>query len=102
MGELSLMEINMRNKKKKLELSKILSRDNDMLTGVVVEWKGTYGFMRSEGQAKQLGKIFFHLNDVQNKQSMKKSLKKGQKVEFKVVYNDCDDSYKTQVYKSIN
>ena len=69
--------------------------------GTVIDWKGTYGFMKSNGKAKHLGKIFFHINDVQNKQAMKKSLKKGQKLEFKIVYNSCDDSFKTSVSKCI-
>ena len=89
-------------KRKKLEISKELSENGDVYVGTVIEWKGTYGFMKSSGKAKQLGKIFFHLNDVQNKQAMKKSLKKGQKLEFKIVYNSCDESFKTSVYKCIN
>ena len=72
------------------------------MIGTIFDWKGTHGYLRGNGKARQLGKIHFHLNDVQNKQTIKKSLKKGQKVEFGIVYNDCDDSYKTLVYKSIS
>ena len=89
-------------RKKKLEISRELSEKDEFYVGTVIEWKGTYGFMKSNGKAKHLGKIFFHINDVQNKQAMKKSLKKGQKLEFKIVYNSCDDSYKTSVSKCIS
>ena len=88
-------------KKKKQEISKELAEKDEFHVGTVIDWKGTYGFMKSNGKAKHLGKIFFHINDVQNKQAMKKSLKKGQKLEFKIVYNSCDDSFKTSVSKCI-
>ena len=89
-------------RKKKLEISKELAEKDETYVGTVIDWKGTYGFMKSNGKAKHLGKIYFHINDVQNKQTMKKSLKKGQKLEFKIVYNSCDDSFKTSVSKCIN
>jgi len=89
-------------RRRKLEISKELSDRREALIGTIFDWRGTHGYLRGNGKARQLGKIHFHLNDVQNKQTIKKSLKKGQKVEFSIVYNDCDDSYKTQVYKSIN
>ena len=89
-------------KRKKLAIGKELSDKDEFHIGTVIEWKGTYGFMKSSGRAKNLGKIFFHINDVQNKQAMKKSLRKGQKLEFKIIYNSCDDSFKTAVYKCIS
>ena len=89
-------------KRKKLAIGKELSDKDEFHIGTVIEWKGTYGFMKSGGRAKNLGKIFFHINDVQNQQAMKKSLRKGQKLEFKIIYNSCDDSFKTAVYKCIS
>ena len=89
-------------RKKKLEISRELAEKEEMHVGTVIDWKGTYGFMKTNGKGKHLGKIFFHINDVQNKQTMKKSLKKGQKLEFKIVYNSSDDSFKTSVYKCIS
>ena len=88
-------------RKAQLYEKKEVAEKDEFHVGTVIDWKGTYGFMKSNGKAKHLGKIFFHINDVQNKQAMKKSLKKGQKLEFKIVYNSCDDSFKTSVSKCI-
>jgi len=89
-------------RRKKLEIIKEISDRRESLIGTIFDWRGTHGYLRGNGKAKHLGKIYFHLNDVQNKQLTKKSLKKGQKVEFSIICNDCDASYKTHVFKCID
>ena len=82
-----------------MEINKELFLQGDVHTGVIVEWKGTHGFMKSNGKAKQLGKIFIHQDDVQDEQGAGKKMKKGRKVEFKIDFNpgDVEESYKARV-----
>ena len=85
--------------KRKMEINKELFLQGDVHTGVIVEWKGTHGFMKSNGKAKQLGKIFIHQDDVQDEKEAGKKMKKGRKVEFKIDFNpgDVEESYKARV-----
>ena len=90
-------------RKRKLEINKELFLQGDVHTGVIVEWKGNHGFMKSNGAAKPLGKIFIHQDDVEEEQDTRNMMKKGRKVEFKIDFNPGDDeSYKARVLSCID
>ena len=92
------------NRKRKLEINKELFLQGDVHTGVIVEWKGNHGFMKSSGKAKNLGKTFIHQDDVEDEQELGKKMKKGRKVEFKIDYNpgDVEESYKARVLNCLD
>jgi len=50
-------------RRRKLEISKELSDRREALIGTIFDWRGTHGYLRGNGKARQLGKIHFHLND---------------------------------------
>ena len=83
---------------KRKEIAKQLLNTDKELQGIIVDWKGTYGFIKaSKGKAKQLGKIFCHVNDISNAPPKKKFRYKGAKLVFKLQRGKEEGSYKAAV-----
>jgi len=52
--------------------------------GRVDEWRGTYGFLRSRGRARRLGRIFFHRSNVDGEEK-RRFFRKGLELEYNLV-----------------
>ena len=81
-----------------VEIAKQLLNTDKELQGIIVDWKGTYGFIKaSKGKAKHLGKIFCHVNDISNAPPKKKFRYKGAKLVFKLQRGKEEGSFKAAV-----
>lgn len=57
-------EVAARNRQEKQEALHTIVGKEVSVEGVVFDWRGTYGFIKSEGIAGSLGRIFFHRSNV--------------------------------------
>jgi len=86
------------DKKEKMALERkvaeemYLNKDTALL-GKVDQWRGTYGFIRSKGVARKLGRVFFHRSNVVGHEQ-RRYFRNGTELLYKLVNGRDPGTYK--------
>ena len=86
--------------KKHQKLDQLIAKyTGKTLNGVVQTWKRSFGFLSCKGEASELGGIFLHIANVENKTET--FFKKGVLVEFTIEYDKAHQNFQANWAKGL-